>query len=698
MKTIAFLLLLPVYLAAQQPGFDAFKSYPFTANLRAATNMDRLAWMLDEQGKRNIFVAEGPAYRPRQLTFFDTDSGQEISSLSFSPDGQWLVFVRGGDHGANWDSGLPVNPLEGKEPFKVQVAAVPFAGGPVTYLSEGDDPVVNTRNQVAFVKSGQAWMVAMDSAGAAKQMFSSRGMVSQLQWAPDGNSIAFTVHRTGHSLVGFYDSAAARIAFIDPSFNQDNTPQWSPDSKQIAFIRQPAEGGAPDSLLVAHPSPWQIFTTRVDGSGAELLWSSGNDLRSSLPGTDGRSNLHWAAGDRIVFLSYQDGWPHLYSIAAGGGKPLLLTPGQFMCEHISMAPGNRQLVFSVNTGDDIQDIDRRHIAMVSTGAADMKVLTTGTGLEWTPAVTGGGTLAYISATAKQPPLPAIMALPGGKPALLAADHIPATFPEDKMVIPHQVVFTAADGTELHGQLFEPKEKKTPRPAIIYVHGGPPRQMLLGWNYSDYYANAYASNQYLASLGFTVLAVNYRLGIGYGFAFHRPPHAGITGAAEYQDIRTAGKWLQQQPGIDPHRIGIYGGSYGGYLTALALARDSRLFADGVDIHGVHNWLKPDGPYSGMANRYEKPGDYEKAMAVAWQSSPVASTGSWTSPVLIIHGDDDRNVSFTESIDLIGRLKKHGVKYETLMIPDDTHHWMRFQNAVTVYGAVAAYFLRQLHPGK
>jgi len=250
---------------------------------------------------------------------------------------------------------------------------------------------------------------------------------------------------------------------------------------------------------------------------------------------------------------------------------------------------------------------------------------------------------------------------------------------------------------VHADLFEPANIGTCKhPAIVFVHGGPPRQMLLGWHYSDYYANGYACNQYLASLGFVVLSVNYRLGIGYGYAFHHPANAGLFGAAEYRDIVAAGKWLQQQSFVDSKKIGIYGGSYGGYLTAMALSRDSKLFAAGVDIHGVHDWVELSNLVKDFAGKYEKAPDYEKALQVAWQSSPVSSIKTWTSPVLIIHADDDRNVPFNQSVDLINRLEKQKVPFETKMIVDDTHHWMKFSNAVNVYAAAAAYFVQQLKP--
>jgi dipeptidyl aminopeptidase/acylaminoacyl peptidase len=253
-----------------------------------------------------------------------------------------------------------------------------------------------------------------------------------------------------------------------------------------------------------------------------------------------------------------------------------------------------------------------------------------------------------------------------------------------------VVYKAPDGVEIHGQLFEPSNGGgAKKPGIIYVHGGPPRQMLLGWHYSDYYSNAYAVNQFLASRGYVVLSVNYRLGIGYGHAFHQPPNAGVRGAAEYQDVKAGAEYLQRLPQIDPNRIGIYGGSYGGYLTALALARDSQLFAAGVDIHGVHNWTA-ERAQSLLENRYEKPPDVQRALDVAWQSSPVSSIDKWKSPVLLIHGDDDRNVRFSQTTDLVRRLDKAGVSFEEIVIPDDTHHFLRHANMLKVDAAIGDFF--------
>ncbi len=702
----------PLPLQAQTFSLESVKRYPFPTGLTSSAQGSRIAWAFDEQGKRNVYVAQGPDFIPRKLTSFTEDDGQEISSLSVSDDGNWVVFVRGGDHGSNWDDELPVNTTSGPVQPKVQIWSFPFAGGAGKAIAEGDAPVISpnsgrgTPARIAFTKAGQVWISPADGSSAAKALFNARGTNSSLEWSPDGSKLAFVCDRKDHSFVGVFSSETTPITWMAPSFANDESPRWSPDGKRIVFVRTPGTGNEPDSVLSRRHQPWGIWTADVASGLATQRWQAPKTLAGSVPTTHGGFNLHWAANERIIFLSYQDGWPHLYSIPSAGGTPLLLTPGGFMAEHITLSPDRKWLLFSGNTGPDKLDIDRRHVVRVPVDKAAMDVLTPGSGLEWMPVVTGdGATVAMISATAQRPPLPTVMAFTNGTPKVLAQNLVPGNFPQTQLVTPKQVTFKAPDGTTVHGQLFEPagvpaaggpaRKPAERSPALIYVHGGPPRQMLLGWNYSNYYSNSYALNQYLASQGFVVLSVNYRLGIGYGYAFHQPANGGPSGASEYQDVRAGAVWLAEQPQVDAARIGIYGGSYGGYLTALALARDSKLFAAGVDIHGVHDWSAQRAGFSLSQNPgFEKIPDFEKAVNVVWESSPISSLKTWTSPVLIIHGDDDRNVRFNQSVDLVRRLEKRGIPMETLVIVDDTHHWMKHSNALKLGAATADFFKRKL----
>jgi dipeptidyl aminopeptidase/acylaminoacyl peptidase len=212
-------------------------------------------------------------------------------------------------------------------------------------------------------------------------------------------------------------------------------------------------------------------------------------------------------------------------------------------------------------------------------------------------------------------------------------------------------------------------------------------MLPAWHYGYYYHNAYAFNQYLASRGYVVLSVNFRCGIGYGRAFREAKHRGARGASEYQDVVAAGKYLTTRSDVDPAKIGLWGGSYGGFLTAMGLARNSELFAAGVDIHGVHDWSARVGAGTGV-------GSSQELVKLARESSPVSSVDKWKSPVLLIHGDDDRNVAFSQTVELVRLLRKHGVEFEQLILPDEVHDFLRHENWLRVYKASVDFLDRKL----
>jgi len=187
-------------------------------------------------------------------------------------------------------------------------------------------------------------------------------------------------------------------------------------------------------------------------------------------------------------------------------------------------------------------------------------------------------------------------------------------------------------------------------------------------------------------------VNYRSGIGYGLNFREATNYGATGASEFNDVMGAGLYLRNRPDVDPKRIGAWGGSYGGYLTALALSRASDLFAVGVDFHGVHDWSEV---IRNFVPAYDPAKNVEGAR-LAFDSSPMSSVSTWRSPVLLIHGDDDRNVPFHQSVELAEALRKQGVPFEQLIFPDEIHGFLTQKRWLEAYTASAEFLNRYLKP--
>jgi dipeptidyl aminopeptidase/acylaminoacyl peptidase len=687
-----FLLLLFLFpwtnVWSEPLRIEDIMSAPYPSDLTASVTGDRVAWMFNHKGVRNIWGAEGPAYVPHQLTQYSKDDGQELSSVSLSKDGSMIAFVRGGEE--NTAKEYP-NPTSDPKGAKQEVCVVPFAGGEPKCLGEGAESSISPDGKrVLFAKDGQIYVALSDGSANAEIFFHSRGQNLSPQWSPDGSKVSFVSNRGDHSFVGVFDVQAAQIIWLAPGVDLDGSPTWSADGKQIVFFRFPGLNG--DPIKVEEPStPFSLWIADTQTGKAHEFWKS-SDSSGGFAQSYPTHPLFWGADGRILFYWEKDGWIRVYSVSVDGGDAIPLTPSQCETEDANLSADRKQLIFSSNCGE----IDGRHLSIVPVTGGAAKMVTPLEKLEWSPvAVANGKDLVYISSTAKQPASPTVVSLNGGTPRLLAPDLL-KTVPMDALVQPEKVVFKSPDGIDIHGQLFIPAgiKKEDRRPAVIFMHGGPIRQMLPGWHYYNYYSNSYAMNQYLASKGYVVLSVNYRCGIGYGRSFRRALNQGPRGAAEYQDIVAAGKYLQSRSEVNPQKIGLWGGSYGGYLTALGLARDSQLFAAGVDFHGVHDWaLDAKRNDRGEGAGWGIIGD--ELMRSAYESSPVADIRFWSSPVLFIHGDDDRNVEFIQTTDLVQRLREGGqVHIETLVFPDEIHDLLVFKHWIQAYEASADFFDRNL----
>jgi dipeptidyl aminopeptidase/acylaminoacyl peptidase len=671
-------------------------SAPFPSDLVASADGIHFAWVSNDTGRRNVWLAthraSGNEYDARSLTAYTEDDGQDMADLAFVPRHDGLLFVRGGDF-EDPDKSAP-NPAQLTAGVEQDIYWVKFQGALPVKLAEGHAPLASPDGErMLFLRKGEIWTVALQADAKASQLFKARGSLDSLRFSPDGSLLAFVSNRGDHSFVGVYSFKLQTLRWIDPGAAQDVEPRWSPDGSRIAFLRLP---WSHDEVGIGPHRTGQPWSIRVAAVAADVpareVYRAARGEGSVFHPLSSDAQLFWTLGDRLVFPAENDGWLHLYSIPVTGGRPQLLTPGDFEIEYAAATPDGSSIIYAGNSGD----IDRRHLWRLSLPSGALVQLTGGKGIETLPAVASDGvSIGYMHSDAKLPMRVAV--LQAGKAGVdLVRDALPKDFPTS-LVIPESVVLPPRAGVAAHGQLFLPPGggSATRHPALVFMHGGPIRQMLAGWHYMDYYSNAYGLNQYLASRGYVVLALNYRAGIGYGLGYREAANYGATGASEYNDVLSAAAYLRARADVDGARVGLWGGSYGGYLTGLGLARNSDLFAAGVDLHGVHDWHNWSLGQRGGRDFYAldaTPAD----LATALTASPISAVSSWRSPVLLIHGDDDRNVAFSETMRLVEALNQQGVDAQELIFPDEIHGFLRHESWLRAYHATADFLDAKLAP--
>lgn len=457
--------------------------------------------------------------------------------------------------------------------------------------------------------------------------------LSQLRWSDDGKNAVLMARST------------------------DNKDRW-------VMLLDPATGKT-KALVSMHDDAW------IDGPGASTLgW---------LP-----DNSH------VYFESERDGFAHLYTVAIAGGEPTQLTAGQFEVSDVQLSPDKTKFYFTSSEGSPFQ----RHLYSMPIGGGVHTHLNGMPGQNQIDVSPDETMLADVRSYSNLPP--ELYLLPNksfDEKAAAAVKPVTASpiseFFTNDWIDPPIVSFKARDGATVYGRLYMPSNYKGGGPGVLFVHGAGYLQNVHRW-WSSYYRE-YMFNHLLMERGFVVLDIDYRGSSGYG----RDWRTGIyrhMGGKDLTDHIDAVNYLVKEHGVDPKRIGLYGGSYGGFITLMAMFTQPDVFAAGAALRPVTDWAHYNNPYT--ANILNLPQSDAEAYK---QSSPIYFANGLKGALLICHGMVDVNVNFQDTVRLVEKLiELRKENWEVAPYPVEDHGFEREESWADEYKRILKLFVTNLKP--
>ncbi len=685
------------------PDIKSFYAFRHTLEYRVALQCNRIAWIDYHKGQHELFVQDLPDGLRRSVLNSEGDDGQPLHIHDLSPSGRYLAVSHG-----ETSAGVPCpNPRQSIDPPEGQLQ--------VFDLSQPQPSALFTLNPAPFAsitpdESALCWSEKgtvcqqLFTEKIPRNLFTVQGYISALSWSPDNQYLAFICQREERSLLGLYRKGSHQIQWVSPDFDRDQEPCWSPDSKHLAFIRfKGPEMDVAERLFSDLADSFSVMLMDMATQHVRAVWTGCQEITAGLSLQDGLRPLHWAGSDRLLFSHDNTGWDHLYQYNLHDNSASSLTEGPWLVQDYTTSLDGSILVYSHNR-------KRRHHytldMMTSYAEKSGTGKNTRTPLQvpsesqfWQPAVSFDNRFIICLTSAWN--TPCHLTCYDQKTEILINLCDTRAYNDGvshHFIKPQTDSFQARDSQTFQGQVFIPSGSG-PFPAILNIHGGPAVQSLPGFHLQLGMSYQYAFCQLLANCGFLILDINYRGSSGYGKLFRQAPERGWDGANDYRDILAAGQWLSRQKMVDRRRIGVMGKAWGGYLSAMALAHDSSLFRAGVVINGCHNFpreLRKSHWNSLLFNCHEGEHATEgiARAKIAEESSPWGCLEHWMSPVLLVHGDDDRRVSFAESLHLAHALRSQSVEVESLALPGESHEFLLHESWLKIGSRALAFLQRYL----
>jgi dipeptidyl aminopeptidase/acylaminoacyl peptidase len=662
-------------------------------------NGRRIAYLWDRCDVVNLYVVDSDGKdAPRALTQL---SDGKVTNPFWSADGSSLYFVQSGKL---WNVSV-----DGGTPAEVWS---PVGG------TGGVTPSPDSTRIAAVVadRDGTHTLIVRTLATSTDQpIANNKGLIYSIRWSPDGQHLAYVgdgkiiPHDVSHAYSG------AKLVYRDPEFvpgrlyvvpvaggepialgsNGSRYEQisWAGNGR-LAYERQ-SENFRDRRIVIADIRDGQEQVIHTDHEAQFWSLPEGEAGGEPLPSPDGKL---------IAYISdTADDWDHLYVVAANGGDPIQITSGHTEAWRPAWSHDSHSLAFDTNDSDHPAD---RRIGIATISAENSrpsvryvtKLDGTNTEPAWSPEDTS---LVYQHTDwQNSADLYTIMSS-GTAPATRITNSMPRELDKSLLVKPEYVTFPGANGTPVPGWLFVPPglDKSKKHAAIVWIHGDGINQNYDGWHIQRNYAVYYSLHQYWLQQGYVVFAPDYRGSIGYGAKWRSAVYMDV-GGKDAEDASRAGEYLKTLPYVDGNRIGVWGLSYGGFFTLIAVTRHPLLFRSAVDVAGVVDYaMYYDDPYHGSwtASRIGTP---EQNPQVYANASPISHIGDLQRPLLILHGTADVNVPFIESVSLIDQaLKaKKGDLITFMMYPGEFHYFSREQVLGDAWRRVDEFFGKTLSPAK
>ena len=630
---IILAVAVPVF-AFQEPAItiEDIVRIKYVANHTWSPDGRYIAFTWDNEGQQDLWMV---SVRDNRL-FRLSDTKDQPSSLTWSPDGSVLLYVEDGDI---WQ----VDPGTRTTMCLIQTEA---QEGGLQFIPDGSG--------LLFTRDGHLWLRSFPD-DRDWQLSKENRRISGASISPDGKKIVYTADIGGNQReLQIMDLSTGKVIW-NYSESPARSPLWLHDGRRLLVQRTTRDGNG------------RIFLTIDTQTGEEVQIFEEYDeyaLTSSRP-------MLSPTEDKFLLIRNPDGWDHLWVVSIPERQELQLTSGEFEDSYPAWSPDGKHIIFSSN----MDASGERHLYLISPDGGKPDKLTghmrgTNIGARWS---SNGRTIAFthsgpytVSEIYTMPP----------KANANAVQHtrsMPDVWTRDNIVVPEEIIYKGALDWDIHAWLFKPKnfDPSIKYPAVVWVHGGPIRQMRYGWHPSRSYSLFHSYHQRLLQMGYVVLSVNFRGGIGYGKEFLNAIHMKM-GIDDVVDVVNGAEYLKRLPYVAPERIGVWGLSYGGFMTLQALGKHPGVFSMGINVAGVYNWATQVEIYRGRGGFIAFLGGTPDESPEAYRvGSPITYVQNINVPLLNLQGTADRNVPFSQMDEIVQSMVKYNLDFDFFYYPDQVH---------------------------